>query len=321
MNVKVFMEDLMHQINLVSHRKIKSLTYLLLLVLTFGFYAPTRADSLQVEFEHYFSTLLESFNTIANSSVLKKTRLYSMDRFFVSSLKKHQPVYSFIRTNSKGVIISEVIRGMTPERNFRKVRDQKWFRFVQRNKEDYHTLIKIKETGRYYLLWCKPVLKGNKYFVGAVAVKVDLWDCIHKISSNIDTPFLIRLGKKSLYSYRWKNIDSYDKIPLEIPGVKNISLLVKKEFVEEPVAAEAKPDTPAVAAAETEKNQQPAVQNTEVKKEKKPKKEKSFTSSKMFKVSLIFGIIVVIILIIVAVSYISRLRQRSLWQKIDEGKL
>ncbi len=310
----------MRQTNFAPNKKFNILPYIVIFIITNVLYSPVSADSLHVEFEKYFSTLAESFNTITNSSVLKKTRLYSMDRFFVSSLKKHQTIYSFVRTNSKGVIISEVIRGQVPERSFRKVRDQKWFNFVQRSQEDYYTFIKKKETGRYYLLWCKPVVKGNKYFVGAVAVKIDLWDCIHKISSNIDEPFLIRLGSKSLYSYRWKNIDAYDKIPLSIPGVKDMSLLVKKDKVEEEVVQEEKPDTATIAIAETKKEPEPVIQKNDVNKSN-VKKGPGLISSKLVKVSLIFGIFVVIILIIVAVSYISRLRQRTLWQKIDEGKM
>ena len=306
----------MRKTSFFARRKYKTVALFFMAFLVLGLLLPVSADSLQVEFERFFGTLEESFTTIANSRVLKKTRLYSMDRFFVSSLRKHQTIYSFIRTNSKGVVISEVIRGQTPERKFRKVRDQRWFRFVQRNQEDYHTLIKIKETGRYYLLWCKPVIKGDKYFVGAVAVKIDLWDCIHKVASNLDEPFLVLLGKKSLYSYRWNDIKTYDKIPLKIPGVKNITLLVQKEKTAEPVVEKPKPETTAVAAAETKEKPQPAAV-----KEEKPAKKKSFTSSRLFKISLLFGIIIVIILIIVAVSYISRLRQRTLWQKIDEGKL
>lgn len=306
----------MCQTEYIPNKKLNILSLIVVVILTSFFYSSVYADSLQVEFEQYFSTLSESFNTIASSRVLRKTRLYSMDRFFVASLKRHQTIYSFIRTNSKGVIISEVIRGQNPERNFRKVRDQKWFNFVQQNQEDYHTLIKIKETGRYYLLWCKPVLKGNKYFVGAVAVKIDLWDCIHKISSRIDEPFLIRIGSKSLYSYKWKNIDSYDKVPLDISGAKNIFLLIKKEKVEEEVVQESKPsDTAVIAMTETKKKLEPLAQKKEV------KKKSGFASSQLFKASLIFGIFVVIILVIVAASYISRLRQRTLWQKIDEGKL
>jgi hypothetical protein len=331
------MEDFMHMSSFVPNKKLNVLSLIVISIIIPLIFSSARADSLQLEFEQYFYTLEESFNTMANSSVLKKTRLYSMDRYFVSSLKKYQTIYSFIRTNSKGVIISEVIRGQTPERNFRKVRNQKWFNFVKRSQEDYHTLIKIRETGRYYLLWCKPIVKGNKYFVGALAAKVDLWDCIHKISSNIDQPFLVRLGSKSLYSYQWKDIDTYDRIPLSVLGVKSLSLYIEKEEVEveveeeEEVSQEQEPDTAVIAMTKAKQKQEPdtaVIAMTEAKKKpesvvqkKEVKKKSSSTSSRLVKTVLIFVIFIVVIFIIIAVLYISRLRQRTLWQKIDKGEL
>lgn len=208
-----------------------SLTILLLL------HTFVAASSFKEDIEKYFTELKEGYDNIANAQAVKGTSLPRTDRYFVSALKRHQVFYSLIKTNSKGVVISEVIRGQTPERNYRKVDNQRWFTAVSTKHEGYEGFMKEEETGRYYTLWGKPILKGNTHFVGGVVAKVDLWDCFHKFSATVEEPFLIRLGNLSLYSHKWEKGTPYDEEALVIPGVKNISIRFPKSSIE-PVPAD-----------------------------------------------------------------------------------
>ena len=81
------------------------------------------------------------------------------------------------------MIISEVIRGEKTERPMRDVSGQRWFRKVSRNKEAYYTLIKDREQARYYLFWCRPILKRGNRFIGSVVAKIDLWDSFYEFSN------------------------------------------------------------------------------------------------------------------------------------------
>ncbi len=280
------------------------------------------ASQQKEEIESYFSEMIESFERISKGQALQKTRLTGMDRYFVSTLKQHQSMYSLLQTNSKGVIISEVIRGKTPERNFRKISDQRWFQAVKEKRENYFGIVKIQETGRYYLFWCRPVIKKRKYFVGAMVAKIDLWDSFHEIASKSSEPFLIKLGKKSFYSNHWNNVSEFERLSLDIPGVKRITLYVPKgaPAPEQPVS---QPDTQVTAAAERPKTtpQKKAVASnvTEKKNTEKDEKTSPFASPRMVKAFIFFSIFVMVVFIIVTASYISRLRQRALMRKIEEG--
>jgi hypothetical protein len=197
--------------------------------------------------ESYFADLREDVVEVAETPAIKGTRLRSMDRYFVRALKSHQVWYSLIRTNSKGKVISEVIRGKTPEREFRDVSRQRWFVKVSRTHEGYNGWFKEGETGRYYLLWCEPVLKGRR-FLGGVAVKVDIWDCFHDIGREVRYPFLVRFEGINLYEHIWESVDQWESEELEVPGADNVAIRYEEQPAE-PIVADSAP----AAAAGTDK--------------------------------------------------------------------
>lgn len=194
---------------------------------------------LQESIESYFADLREDVQEVAEARAIKGTRLRSMDRHFVRALKSHQVWYSLIRTNSKGKVISEVIRGKTPEREFRDVSRQRWFVKVSRTHEGYNGWFKEGETGRYYLLWCEPVLKGGR-FLGGLAVKVDIWDCFHDIGGSVRDPFLVRFEGINLYEHIWESVDEWESEELEIPGADNVAIRYEEQPAE-PIVADSAP--------------------------------------------------------------------------------
>lgn len=260
-------------------------------IVLFFFQPLTAKQASKEDIENYFSELQNTFTLIAGASSVKSTSLSRTERYFVTILKKNQTLYSLIKTNSKGVIISEVIRGKTPEKNYRNVAGQPWFRTVLKKREDHYGFVK-EETGRYYLFWGKPVFKGANRFVGAVAVKIDLWDCFHKISADVNEPFLIRLGNKSLYSHKWKKGPLYKDDLLNIPGVRKISLRLEKVGAQKKAS-----DTAAFSIA----------QDTAIKKQPVEKKDtKGFSLKKMSIFQKIVGI-AMIIAFLVLLFYLTKL--------------
>jgi hypothetical protein len=193
------------------------------------------ADTLmQVEFDSYFADLQQRITTIASSSVIKKSALSPVDAYFVAQLKKTQPIYSLIRTNSKGVIINEVVRGQKPSRDYRSIATQPWFKAFNSSYDPYFGFVK-EENGRYYMFWAQAIVTRDNRFRGAVAAKIDLWDCFHKLSSEIERPFLVRLGTLSLYSHKWEKGHQNQDYELTIPGIQKITL---RMFMSETAARE-----------------------------------------------------------------------------------
>jgi hypothetical protein len=272
----------------------------------------TDTTSLQTTMDSYFTALQKEFDRIAGAQAAKSTRLKSIDWHFVKSLKANQVIYSLIRTNSKGVVICEVIRGEKPERKTRSIADQRWFTEVARTFGDYYGFMKEEETGRYYLFWSRAVMatpnRGNQKFIGAVVAKIDLWDCFHKISSGTEEPFLVRIGSLSLYNHKWdKEIASVDD-PLTIPGVDRISVRHARPAAPPPAPA----DTTLSAAA----SQPPTSAQSAIAAEQKQQQKQS-KISKLRKLVIVYWVIVLILLLFAGFRFVVWLRLKLLQRKID----
>jgi hypothetical protein len=207
---------------------------LIAMVCLFG-YAPAFSTTMTKDsIEHYFASLKKDFDKLADNPAMKKGK--SVNGLFVTTLKRHQPIYSFMRTNAKGVMVNEVVRGQVPEKIKKNAKEnvkaQEWFKKISKTATEYYGFTFIEENGRYYLFWVSPILGPKKKFGGALVAKIDLWDCFHEMSKETTEPFLIRLGGKSLYSDKWKNARNSVDVPLEVPGVvEKITLIAEKPVV------------------------------------------------------------------------------------------
>jgi len=239
--------------------------------------------------EHYFEGIKSDFDKLADNPALKKNQTKLVNGIFVSSLKKHQPVYSYMRTNAKGVMINEVIRGQIPEKVKKNIRKQDWFKRISKTATEYYGFTFIEENGRYYLFWVSPILGHKNKFEGALVAKIDLWDCFHEISKETTEPFLIKLGGKSLYSDKWKNGSTIIEKPLSVPGVEKISLIIEKPA---PVLDTAiRKDTGAVAAVS------PALLG-----DQKVKKQAGFFAKNKV-LFIVIGIVLLVVIIFLLIQF------------------
>jgi len=270
------------------------------------------AESLKEGIENHFAEMKESFNSIAENSAVKKSRLSYTDRFFVRALKKNQTIYALIRTNSKGIIISEIIRGQTPKREYRNIANQQWFKYIARNNKAYDGF--LKEEGRYYLFWARPVIltarSGRKRFGGAAAAKVDLWDSFHKFAASVQQPFLIRVNGKSLYSNKWQNESVFQEEKLDIPGVDRIVVRFADASAQD-------------YAAQPEVESDPARQTAgeEIATDAAPAAvEKPKLQVKSYIPLIIGGLVALLILAIALIRLLMWIRYKRLISKIDKGE-
>jgi hypothetical protein len=190
------------------------------------------------DLDTYFAKIDETLTAIQKSSAIKSIDLKLAENLFVRELKRNQSFYAFYRANSKGKVVSELVRMKSVERTGTNVEKEQWFKAVEKNKEDFYTVFKDEERGRYYLIWSKPILKKEQ-FKGAVCLKVDLWDCFYDYSNGIYYPILVKLGKKTLFSHKWNDVINSTEERLVVPGIKNISvkyIAEKKVEVKDTVA-------------------------------------------------------------------------------------
>jgi hypothetical protein len=247
--------------------------------------------------EHYFSVMKKDFDRLADNPMMKKQKAKPVNGLFVVALKKHQPFYSLMRTNAKGIMVNEVVRGQIPEKVKKNIKDQEWFKKISKTATEYYGFTFIEENGRYYLFWVSPVLGPKNKFGGAVVAKIDLWDCFHEMSKETTEPFLIRLGGKSLYSDKWKNAKNMTEIPCEVAGVEKISLVTEKPVAAPDTSLLSAPhkDTGAVAAVA------PALLNT---KPEKPKGAGGFFAKNRILI-IICGIVLLIIIAFLLIQFYS----------------
>jgi hypothetical protein len=179
--------------------------------------------TVQDSINSHFAKINESFLQLCESPALKSTKLSPAERLFVRTMKRNQFYLSLVRTNSRGIIISEAVRGKNVDRPNSNVENEKWFKAVKKSSESYYTIKKDNDRARYYLIWSKPLLIRGK-FIGAVMAKIDLWDSFYEFSNSVYYPFFISLKNMGLFSHKWKSDFTFKEVPLNIPGVNNISV-------------------------------------------------------------------------------------------------
>jgi hypothetical protein len=177
----------------------------------------------------------------------------------------------------------------------------------------------LEETGRYYLVWAAPVIEKDKkdkeIVEGAVALKIDLWDCFHKFANTSETPFLVRMDKLGLYSNKWKDGVKFKEDALSVAGIKKISVRYPKVAipVAEPVVAKAPvqqpPSVPAVDSARIKAAQDSIKAAQKAQLKQKQHKKNIFTIA----VIVLIGLVIALLFIIVP-----KIRQRMIMGKIEK---
>lgn len=254
----------------------------------------------------FFSDLDESFANIVDAGALRSTSLKPAERLFIREMRKNRSFNTFTRANTKGMVISEAIRGEKVERPMRDVSGERWFREATAKKEPFYTLIKDPDRGRYYLLWARPIIKQGNRCIGAVLLQIDLWDSFYEFSNDIYFPFLIKLGRKSLFSHKWKESSSVKEEQLTIQGIDRITVTYVPETRPAATTVAPAPDTTAQKAVFS------VGDSGEQFKQKNVKKRGASGV-------LIFFLIVLILAIIgTSIMIIAWMRRRSLLRHIDE---
>jgi hypothetical protein len=273
--------------------------------------APCFSESMKDTANLYFTALKKDFDKLAKNPVLKNPATSPVNRLFVASLKKHQPTASLVRVNAKGIIINEVMRGKVSLKKVnKKVGSQKWYSAVAKTKKVYNAV--MEENGRYYVLWCKPVVSKKKRLIAVVAAKIDMGDCFDLLSRETTAPYLVRMEEKILYSHKWKNDSSYLEEPMTIPGIEKITFLTEK-----PVAASHAAETLDVSVQRV--NAVPAAP-TQVTPEKPVKAKQApvkITKKRVF--VIIIGIVVVLLLIIFLFRFYIWLNHKFLMHSINKS--
>lgn len=263
------------------------------------------ATTVKQDLDTYFAKIDETLTSIQKSSAIGSTNLNLAENLFFRELKRNQPFYAFYRANSKGKIVSEIVRSKPAERTGTVVENEQWFKAVKKNNEDFYTVFKDVERGRYYLIWSKPILKKEQ-FKGAVCLKVDLWDCFYDYSNGIYFPILVKLGKKTLFSHKWNDVISSTEESLVVPGIKNISVryIAEKKVETQDTVATSLPVKDTVVA----KTDSSLVKNA-----------KAIPTPKKGNGLLIFMIIAgVAAVAIVVIMIVSKKRKDAILKKIEE---
>lgn len=279
-------------------------------------------SEMKVQMDSIFIDLQNDLDEIVNSPAVKnKTAATTINGYFFKELKKNQVYYSLTKVSSKGILTNEVIR-MVEKPNVKPVSLSKelWVKRTITARKPYWGLKKLEQTGRYYLIWAAPILsqdkKGKEVVSGAVALKIDLWDCFHKVANKSETPFLVRIDKMKLYSNKWENGVKYKEELLTVAGIKKIS--VRYPRVIETAVAPVVPSEPVV------KDTTPAVDSSAIKAAKLDSVkavQAVLEKKKAQKTNLIIIAILVLLALIVAFLFIvvPTIKQRRLLREIENS--
>jgi hypothetical protein len=285
--------------------------------------APSRVvappSEMTLSMDSVFLKIQKEFDDVVASPIVQSKAVAPVNAHFFKILKEHQPFYSLTRVNAKGVLVNEVIRLVEkPNVKNQNLSKEVWVKRTMKGRKPYSGMVKLEETGRYYLLWAAPIIekdkKGKEIATGSVALKIDLWDCFHKIANETETPFLVRLDKLHLYSNKWKDTISYREDALSIPGIKKISLRYPKVI---PIAAPA-----AVALAPVQAQVASAVDSAKIKATQDSMKAAyaAQIKQKNHKKTVITIAVIAIIVILLALLFwiVPMVRQRMVMDKIGK---
>jgi hypothetical protein len=276
-------------------------------------------SEMTLSMDSVFIKIQKEFDDVAASPIVQNKAVAPVNGYFFKILKEHQPFYSITRVNGKGVLTNEVIRLVEkPNVKSQNLSKEVWVKRTIKGRKPYAGMIKLEETGRYYLLWAAPTIekdkKGKEIVSGSIALKIDLWDCFHKIANETETPFLVRLDKLHLYSNKWKDTISYREDALSIPGIKKISLRYPKVI---PTTAPA-----AAAMAPVQTQVAPAVDSAKIKAMQDSIKAAYNTQMKhkQHKKTLIAIVVIGAIILILALLFwiVPLVRQRMVMDKIGK---
>jgi hypothetical protein len=262
------------------------------------FSATVSADSLQANIDTFFIRLSGDFDHIAANPAVKKKRPAVIDPYFFRQLKRHQVIRSITKTDAKGVLVTEMVRMKDANHEKQNMKQEQWFADIVKGAQEYHAL--DKDTGRYYLIWSKPVVASGaaKTIAGVVMMKIDLWDCFQELSKSTETPFLVFLKKTRFYDHKWKKTYEYDEVSLSVPGAEGMTLRTQK-IVAAPAPA---PDSnPVVAKPESIKIDSTPVQAGSTKPDLKTILQKH---KKIVTVVGVVGILFLGMLVVLLVSWI-----------------
>jgi hypothetical protein len=267
-----------------------------------------------------FIKMKTDLDEVAGSSLLHAKAAAPVDNLFLRSLKSHQPFYSYTRVNKKGEVVNEMIRLVDkPNDKKQNLSKETWFKHAVKKQTDYSGMIKLEETGRYYLIWAVPIVadkengKGKEVFEGGLALKIDLWDSFHKFAKNVETPFLIRIGKMPLYSNKWKDSIAFKEEALDVHGVGKCSVRYPKSatsFVTTP-----EPPPPAAAPAVDSAKIKAATQDSLNKAIAAAKDKKKKANARMVVIAVLIVLIIIVGILIFIV--VPAMRQRALMKNID----
>lgn len=201
-------------------------------------------DTLQAGMDTFFVQLTGTFDRIASSPAVKKKQLSTVDRYFLSQLKRHQVIRSITKADAKGVCRTELVRMKDPNHEKQNFKKEQWFTKIAGGEQEYQSM--VKDTGRYYLVWSKPITTSSTAtprIIGVIMMKVDLWDCFQELSRTTDRPFLVYLKKLRFYDHKWKKSYPYTEFPLTVPGAGAMTLRVQKEMAPDTTRAVVQPVT------------------------------------------------------------------------------
>jgi hypothetical protein len=283
----------------------------------FSVFAST--DSLTMSFNAYFSMLKRDFNTCAVFVSTGKKAKHA-NEYFIKTLKKHQPLFSLLLTNEKGKAVSEVVRGEKPLHAKKNIAKQSWYLKTRKALKPYDGLTK-EENGRFYLVWCIPLIrsaKGHQKYEGVMVAKIDLWDGIHHLAETTKEPFCVRMRDKTLYTHDWESQRIFVEDTLTIPGANNISIRYQKSGVSPVLAVQPSESVFIAAKKELSEAAQKKVEDA-APAENAQVKPGAFKVSKT-NVPIVVGLIALIcvITIVLIMQLIGRIRHLFLMKSIDK---
>jgi hypothetical protein len=174
-------------------------------------------DTLVAHTNAYFAGLQKTIGQSAGSSKVSALTSSITDQFFVGVLKEYGAVNALLRTNSKGLVLSEVVRGRSPRPVRRSEVTRLWCASVMQTRTWYRGSDTTEDPAHPVLLWSEPIVKSGR-LVGVLCAKVDMAAGIGEALAGEAEPFVVMRNGRPLYTNLWKDTAHFVERSLALPG-------------------------------------------------------------------------------------------------------
>jgi len=172
----------------------------------------------------HFDSLVQVIRKASESQETRSANLKTTKVYFSELMRRYPELHDMLRINSRGKVTNEIARDGKEGRRYRSIAGQSWWRDISRDLAPYFGSVRTRQ-GEYLLFWAIPMMdEQDDKLVGALAVKLDLDECLDGAAKRLGAPLMVTYDGESIYRHQWRNIEDAKSSSFDIKGMEGLAV-------------------------------------------------------------------------------------------------